>query len=200
MFNVIIGGMSIMWNCSPLYNIKVVLRKLVSTQAKRRGKRAMEVLKKLVRRKLMYHSYSMQFHGYISSPSSGRGSFTLAHGYHGSFSLRHWLQQSDLFPTLVANLALDEESVRRVGDDTVGGPAVSRKLRITRILMRDLLIGVNYLQSHGLSDIELRLENVHISPVDRHIKIAVAYKMQIEIAVGSVISCCVHARVICTVD
>ena len=38
------------------------------------------VLKKLVRRKLMYHSYSMQFHGYISSPSSGRGSFTLAHG------------------------------------------------------------------------------------------------------------------------
>nr|TKS17341.1 hypothetical protein D5086_0000014250 [Populus alba] len=128
---------------SPLYNIKVVLRKLVSTQAKRRGMRVMEVLKKLVRRKLMYHSYSMQFHGYISSPSSGRGSFTLAHGFHGSFSLRHWLQQSDLFPTLVANLALDEESVRRVGDDTVGGPAVSRQLRITRILMRDLLIGVS---------------------------------------------------------
>ncbi|KAJ6868120.1 hypothetical protein NC651_033232 [Populus alba x Populus x berolinensis] len=155
---------------SPLYNIKVVLRKLVSTQAKRRGMRAIEVLKKLVRRKLMYHSYSMQFHGYISSPSSGRGSFTLAHAYHCSFSLRHWLQQSDLFPTLEANLALDEESVRRVGDDTVGGPAVSRQLRITRILMRDLLIGVNYLQSHGLSDIELRLENVHISPEDRHIK------------------------------
>ncbi|KAG6735770.1 hypothetical protein POTOM_061567 [Populus tomentosa] len=145
---------------SPLYNIKVVLRKLVSTQAKRRGMRAIEVLKKLVRRKLMYHSYSMQFHGYISSPSSGRGSFTLAHGYHGSFSLRHWLQQSDLFPTLVANLALDEDSVRRVGDDTVGGPAISQQLRMTRILMRDLLIGVNYLQSHGLSDIELRLENV----------------------------------------
>ncbi|KAG6745596.1 hypothetical protein POTOM_050094 [Populus tomentosa] len=163
---------------SPLYNIKVVLRKLV--------------LKKLVRRKLMYHSYSMQFHGYISSPSSGRGSFTLAHGYHGNFSLRHWLQQSDLFPTLEANLALDEESVRRVGDDTVGGPAVSRQLRITRILMRDLLIGVNYLQSHGLSDIELRLENVHISPEDWHIII--------EIAVGSGSSCCVPARVICTVD
>nr|XP_034925584.1 LOW QUALITY PROTEIN: probable plastid-lipid-associated protein 14, chloroplastic [Populus alba] len=156
---------------SPLYNIKVVLRKLVSTQAKRRGMRVMEVLKKLVRRKLMYHSYSMQFHGYISSPSSGRGSFTLAHGFHGSFSLRHWLQQSDLFPTLVANLALDEESVRRVGDDTVGGPAVSRQLRITRILMRDLLIGVNYLQSHGLAHTELRLENVHISPVVRHIKV-----------------------------
>jgi hypothetical protein len=62
--------------------------------------------------------------------------------YHGSFSLRHWLQQSDWLPTLEATLALDEESVRRVGDDTVGGPAVSRQLRITRILMRDLLIGV----------------------------------------------------------
>jgi hypothetical protein len=62
--------------------------------------------------------------------------------YHGSFSLRHWLRQSDWLPILEATLALDEESVRRVGDDTVGGPAVSRQLRITRILMRDLLIGV----------------------------------------------------------
>ncbi|KAL9374751.1 hypothetical protein Peur_031630 [Populus x canadensis] len=145
--------MSIMWNCSPLHNIKVVLRKLVSTQAKCRGMRAIEVLKKLVRRKLMYHSYSMQVYGYISSPTSGRGSFTLVHGE--------------------ATLALDEESVRRVGDDTVGGPAVSRQLRITRILMRDLLIGVNYLHSHGLAHTELRLENVHISPVDRHIKVGI---------------------------
>ncbi|KAL9337319.1 hypothetical protein Peur_069088 [Populus x canadensis] len=158
---------------SPLHNIKVVLRKLVSTQAKRRGTRAIEVLKKLARRKLMYHSYSMQVYGYISSPTSGRGSFTLVHGYHGSFSLRHWLQQSDWLPTLEATLALDEESVRRVGDDTVGGPAVSRQLRITRILMRDLLIGVNYLHSHGLAHTELRLENVHISPVDRHIKVGI---------------------------
>ncbi|KAJ6868117.1 hypothetical protein NC651_033229 [Populus alba x Populus x berolinensis] len=151
---------------SPLYNIKVVLRKLVSTQAKRRGMRAMEVLKKLVRRKLMYHSYSMQFHGYISSPSSGRGSFTLAHwvcsvsvtplleifcfywtNLHFS-ACCVWMQFFPCFnfsiywlPTLEANLALDEESVRRVGDDTVGGPAVSRQLRITCILMRDLLIG-----------------------------------------------------------
>ena len=62
--------------------------------------------------------------------------------YHGSFSLRHWLQQSDWLPTLEATLALDEESVRRVGDDSVGGPAVSRQLRLIRILMRDLLIGV----------------------------------------------------------
>uniref|UniRef100_A0A6N2LXT6 Protein kinase domain-containing protein n=1 Tax=Salix viminalis TaxID=40686 RepID=A0A6N2LXT6_SALVM len=120
---------------SPLNNIKVVLRKLISTQAKRRGMRAIE--------------------------------------YHGSFSLRHWLQQSDWLPVLEATLALDEESVRRVGDDTVGGPAVSRQLRITRILMRDLLIGVNYLHSHGLAHTELRLENVHISPVDRHIKVGI---------------------------
>ncbi|KAJ0042279.1 hypothetical protein Pint_17713 [Pistacia integerrima] len=129
------------------------------------------VLKKLARRRLMYHSYSMQVHGHVSShKSNGRGSFTLVHGYHGSFSLRHWLQQSDWLPTLEATLALDEESVRRVGDDSVGGPAVSRQLRLIRILMRDLLIGVNYLHSHGLAHTELRLENVHISPVDRHIK------------------------------
>ncbi|EEF48954.1 ATP binding protein, putative [Ricinus communis] len=159
---------------SPLYNNKVVLRQLVSAQAQRRGKRAIEVLKKLVRRKLLYHSYSMQVHGYICSPAtSGSGLFTLVHGYHGSFSLQHWLQQSDWLPTLEATLALDEESVRRVGDDTVGGPAVSRQLRIIRILMRDLLIGVNYLHSHGLAHTELRLENVHISPVDRHIKVGI---------------------------
>uniref|UniRef100_A0A3N7FZS5 Protein kinase domain-containing protein n=1 Tax=Populus trichocarpa TaxID=3694 RepID=A0A3N7FZS5_POPTR len=54
-----------------------------------------------------------------------------------------------------------QESVRRVGDDTVGGPAVSRQLRITRILTRDFLIGVKYLHSHGLAYTELRLENVH---------------------------------------
>lgn len=65
--------------------------------------------------------------------------------YHGSFSLRHWLRQTDWLPTLEATLALDEESVRRVGDDTVGGPAVSRQLRVTRIVMRDLLIGVCYI-------------------------------------------------------
>ncbi|XP_061345695.1 probable plastid-lipid-associated protein 14, chloroplastic [Gastrolobium bilobum] len=159
---------------SPLYNSRVVLRQLSSAQAQRRGKRAIEVLKKLVRRKLLYHSYSMQVHGYISLPATGgSGSFILVHGYHGSFSLRHWLQQSDWLPTLEATLALDEESVRRVGEDTTGGPAVSRQLRLTRILMRDLLIGVNYLHSHGLAHTELRLENVHISPIDRHIKVGI---------------------------
>ncbi|XP_062120173.1 probable plastid-lipid-associated protein 14, chloroplastic [Humulus lupulus] len=159
---------------SPLYGSRVVLRRLISAQAQRRGKRAIEVLKKLVRRRLLYHSYSMQVHGYISSiTSSGRGSFTLVHGYQGSFSLRHWLQQSDWLPTLEATLALDDESVRRVGDDKIGGSAVSRQLRIIRILMRDLLIGVNYLHSHGLAHTELKLENVHICPVDRHIKVGI---------------------------
>ncbi|CBI23141.3 probable plastid-lipid-associated protein 14, chloroplastic [Vitis vinifera] len=159
---------------SPLNDTRVVLRQLISAQAKRRGKRAIEVLKRLVRRRLMYHSYSMQVHGYVPSPMIGDGgSFTLVHGYHGSFSLRHWLQLSDWLPTLEATLALDEESVRRVGDDTVGGPAVSRQLRLIRILMRDLLIGVNYLHSHGLAHTELRLENVHICPVDRHIKVGI---------------------------
>ena len=63
--------------------------------------------------------------------------------YHGSYSLRHWLQLSDWLPTLEATLALDEEWARRPGDDTVGGPAVTRQLRVTRILMRELLIGVS---------------------------------------------------------
>ncbi|KAH6784056.1 OBP3-responsive protein 1 [Perilla frutescens var. hirtella] len=157
---------------SPLFNTRVVLRRLVSTGAKRRGKRTIEVLKKLVRRRLMYHSYSMQVHGYVcSSTADNSGSFVLVHGCHGSSSLRHWLQQSDWLPTLEATLALDEESARRVGDDTVGGPAVSRQLRLIRVLMRDLLIGVNYLHSHGLAHTELKLENLHISPVDGHIKV-----------------------------
>ncbi|XP_028789412.1 probable plastid-lipid-associated protein 14, chloroplastic isoform X1 [Neltuma alba] len=153
---------------------EAVVKDVGSVQAQRRGKRAIEVLKKLVRRKLMYHSYSLQVHGYISLPADDhRGSFILVHGYHGSFSLRHWLQQSDWLPTLEATLALDEEYVRKVGEDTTGGPAISRKLRIIRILMRDLLIGVNYLHSHGLAHTELRLENLHISPVDRHIKVGI---------------------------
>ncbi|XP_022736046.1 probable plastid-lipid-associated protein 14, chloroplastic isoform X2 [Durio zibethinus] len=159
---------------SPLYDSRVVLRHLTSARAQRRGRRAIEVLKKLVRRRILYHSYSMHVYGYVSSQTSGgHSSFTLVHGYHGSFSLRHWLQQSDWLPTLEATLALDEESVRRVGDDSVGGPAVSRQLRLIRILMRDLLIGVNYLHSHGIAHTELRLENVHISPVDRHIKVGI---------------------------
>ncbi|XP_077227584.1 OBP3-responsive protein 1 [Tasmannia lanceolata] len=159
---------------SPLYNSGVVLRKLTSTQAQRRGRRALEVLKKLARRQLMYHSYAMQVHGYVSpSSSSDSSSFTLVHGYHGSYSLRHWLQLSDWLPTLEATLALDAECVKKVGDDRIGGPAISRQLRLIRILMRDLLIGVNYLHSHGLAHTELRLENVHISPVDRHIKVGI---------------------------
>jgi hypothetical protein len=64
--------------------------------------------------------------------------------YHGSYSLRHWLQLSDWLPTLEATLALDEEQARRVGDDSIGGPAVTRQLRLIRILMRDLLIGVSF--------------------------------------------------------
>lgn len=32
---------------------------------------------------------------------------------------------------------------------------------------------MNYLHSHGLAHTELRLENVHVSPVDRHIKVSV---------------------------
>ena len=31
---------------------------------------------------------------------------------------------------------------------------------------------VNYLHSHGLAHTELRLENVHISPIDKHVKVS----------------------------
>uniref|UniRef100_A0A2K1XGJ2 Protein kinase domain-containing protein n=1 Tax=Populus trichocarpa TaxID=3694 RepID=A0A2K1XGJ2_POPTR len=117
------------------------------------------------RRKLMYHSYSMQVMVILHLLVA----VVRLLWYMGYVLFLYWL------PTLKANLALDEESVRRVGDDTVGGPAVYWQLRITRILMRDLLIGVNYLHSHGLSDTELRLENVHISPVDRHIKVNASF-------------------------
>ncbi|WVZ69428.1 hypothetical protein U9M48_018216 [Paspalum notatum var. saurae] len=161
---------------SHLYGSTVVLRQLKSSQAKRRGRRALEVLKKLARRQMMYHSYALQVHGYIApgnASEKGDVPFVLVHGYHGSYSLRHWLQLSDWLPTLEATLALDEEQARRVGDDSVGGPAVTRQLRLIRILMRDLLIGVNYLHSHGLAHTELRLENVHVSPIDKHVKVGI---------------------------
>ncbi|KAL6842679.1 hypothetical protein ACP4OV_027523 [Aristida adscensionis] len=160
---------------SELYGSTVVLRRLTSSQAKRRGRRALEVLKKLARRQPMYDSYALQVHGYITPGNAMEddGPFILVHGYHGSYSLRHWLQLSDWLPTLEATLALDEEQVRRVGDDSVGGPAVTRQLRLIRILMRDLLIGVNYLHSHGLAHTELRLENVHVSPIDKHVKVGI---------------------------
>lgn len=38
---------------------------------------------------------------------------------------------------------------------------------------------VNYLHSHGLAHTELRLENVHVSPVDRHIKVSTVLSVQI---------------------
>ncbi|KAF8675844.1 hypothetical protein HU200_047335 [Digitaria exilis] len=161
---------------SELYGSTVVLRQLKSSQAKRRGRRALEVLKKLARRQMMYHSYALQVHGYITPSNAVEQEdvpFVLVHGYHGSYSLRHWLQLSDWLPTLEAMLALDEEQVRRVGDDSVGGPAVTRQLRLIRILMRDLLIGVNYLHTHGLAHTELRLENVHVSPIDKHVKVGI---------------------------
>lgn len=42
------------------------------------------MLKKLARRQLMYHSYSMQVHGYVFDGESGNeGLFTLVHGVSG---------------------------------------------------------------------------------------------------------------------
>eukprot|EP00252_Welwitschia_mirabilis_P019298 TRINITY_DN4421_c0_g1_i5.p1 TRINITY_DN4421_c0_g1~~TRINITY_DN4421_c0_g1_i5.p1 ORF type:complete len:536 (+),score=51.27 TRINITY_DN4421_c0_g1_i5:294-1901(+) len=159
---------------SSLNNARVVLRKLKGPIAQRRGRRALEVLKKLARRQFMYQLYATEIYGYIlPSTADDNCSFTLVHGHYGSYSLHHWLLRRDWLPALEAKLALDEDCARRVGDHTIGGPAVSRQLRIIRMLLRDLLIGVNYLHAHGLAHTELRLENVHISCADRHVKVGI---------------------------
>eukprot|EP00249_Psilotum_nudum_P022380 c28493_g1_i3 orf=307-2301(-) len=106
----------------------------------------------------------------LVSPRAQRwGKRALQH--YDNYSLHHWLLCEDWLPTLEARLSLDEECGRRVGDDRTGGPTVSRQLRLVQILMRDLLIGVNYLHSHGLAHTELRLQNVQISDADRHVKV-----------------------------
>ncbi|XP_012836494.1 PREDICTED: uncharacterized protein LOC105967610 [Erythranthe guttata] len=51
--------------------------------------RPYKVVKRLAHRRVMYHSYSVQVHGYIcSSTNDDSGSFALVHGYHGNSSLR----------------------------------------------------------------------------------------------------------------
>ncbi|KAH7288510.1 hypothetical protein KP509_31G029100 [Ceratopteris richardii] len=156
---------------SNLKGSKVVLRQLVGSRAQRWIRHAMQVIKKLVRRAAMYQSYATQIYGYILPCGIDKNGLTLVHGYYGDYSLHQWLLCKDWLPTLESRLALDEECGRRVGDDRTGGPAVLRHLRLIQILMRDLLIGVNYLHSHGFAHTELRLQNVHISEVDRHIKV-----------------------------
>ncbi|KAI5084614.1 hypothetical protein GOP47_0000783 [Adiantum capillus-veneris] len=156
---------------SPLKGSKVVLRQLVGSRAQRWRKHAMQVITKLVRRAVMYQSYATQIYGYILPHGVDKNVLTLVHGYYDDYSLHHWLLCEDWLPTLESRLALDEECARRVGDDRTGGPAVSRQVRLIQIVMRDLLIGVNYLHSHGFAHTELRLQNVHISKADRHIKV-----------------------------
>eukprot|EP00250_Pteridium_aquilinum_P011210 c19909_g1_i1 orf=316-2409(-) len=156
---------------SPLKGSKVVLRQLAGPRAQRWRKHAMQVITKLVRRTVMYQSYATQIYGYILPYGVDKNVLTLVHGYYDNYSLHQWFLCEDWLPTLESRLALDEECARRVGDDRIGGPAVSRQLRLIQILMRDLLIGVNYLHSHGFAHTELRLQNVQISEADRHIKV-----------------------------
>ncbi|MCO5549305.1 hypothetical protein L7F22_002773 [Adiantum nelumboides] len=153
---------------SPLKGSKVVIRQLVGSRAQRWRRHAMQVITKLVRRAVMYQSYATQIYGFILPHRVDKNVLTL---YYDDYSLHHWLLCEDWLPTLESHLALDEECARRVGDDRTGGPAVSRQLRFIQIVMRDLLIGVNYLHSHGFAHTELRLQNVHISKADRHIKV-----------------------------
>lgn len=156
---------------SPLMGSKVVLRQLAGSRAQRWRKHAMQVITKLVRRAVMYQSYATQIFGYILPYGVDKNVLTLVHGHYDDYSLHQWLLCENWLPTLESRLALDEECSRRVGDDRTGGPAISRQLRLIQIVMRDLLIGVNYLHSHGFAHTELRLQNVHISETDRHIKV-----------------------------
>ncbi|KAG6735768.1 hypothetical protein POTOM_061565 [Populus tomentosa] len=128
---------------SPLYNnIKAVLRKLVSIEEA--GSRHLDVYARdvsLSRRPLLEISCLLDKPSFLCMLRFV-SSFFILWLYHGSFSLRHWLQQSDWLPTLEANLLQWIRNLSGGGDDTVGGPVVSRQLQKTRKLMRDLLIGV----------------------------------------------------------
>ncbi|CAM6117860.1 unnamed protein product [Calypogeia fissa] len=158
---------------SPLKGLRVVLRQLASRRAQLWGQRALQVLSKLARREDLSLSYATQVHGYIrgSSGPDQNATLTLVHGYHGSYSLHQWLHFEDWLSELETSLSLDEEAVRRIGDDRTGGPAVSRQLRLIRILMRDLLIGVNYMHSRGYAHTQLHLKNLQVSEADRHVKV-----------------------------
>ncbi|BBN04328.1 hypothetical protein MPTK1_3g03690 [Marchantia polymorpha subsp. ruderalis] len=158
---------------SPLKGMRVVLRQLASPRAQRWGHRALQVISNLVPQQHMYMSYATRVHGYIlaSGGSDQSSTLTLVHGYHGSYSLHQWLHSEDWMSELESRLSLDEEVARRVGDDRLGGPAAHRHLRLVRILMRDLLIGVNYLHSRGYAHTQLRLQNIQISEADKHVKV-----------------------------
>ncbi|KAJ7539690.1 hypothetical protein O6H91_11G105400 [Diphasiastrum complanatum] len=160
---------------SHLKGMRVVLRQLNGARAQRWGHRALQVIARLIRREDLYHSYATCVHGYIlpSDGSSDLNCLTLVHGYYGNYSLHQWLLCADWLPNLEERLALDEEAVRRVGDHRTGGPTVSRQMRLIQVLLRDILIGVNYLHYHGLAHTELQLKNVHISAADRHVKVGI---------------------------
>ncbi|KAL2634677.1 hypothetical protein R1flu_006156 [Riccia fluitans] len=158
---------------SPLKGKRVVLRQLASPRAQRWGHRALQVISNLLPQQHMYSSYATRVHGYILAPggSDQTSTLTLVHGHHGSYSLHQWLHFEDWLSELETGLSLDEVVVRRVGDYRLGGPAAQRHLRLVRILMRDLLIGVNYLHSCGYAHTQLRLQNIQISEADRHVKV-----------------------------
>ncbi|KAL3693186.1 hypothetical protein R1sor_006837 [Riccia sorocarpa] len=158
---------------SPLKGKRVVLRQLASPRAQRWGHRALQVISNLLPQQHMYSSYATRVHGYILAPGSSDqiSTLTLVHGHHGGYSLHQWLHFEDWLSELETRLSLDEEVVRRVGDYRLGGSAAHRHLRLVRILIRDLLIGVNYLHTRGYAHTQLRLQNIQISEADRHVKV-----------------------------
>ena len=45
-----------------------------------------------------------------------------------------------------------------------------RQLRLLRLILRDVLIGLIQVHRRGMAHLDLRLQNVHVSAADRHVK------------------------------
>eukprot|EP00850_Spirogloea_muscicola_P015275 SM000116S24196 [mRNA] locus=s116:29813:34415:+ [translate_table: standard] len=167
---------------SLLQGSRVVLRMLTGKRAVRWGERALQVLPRLAKERDNWrHPYTVQVHGVIRSSRSadcnlGEPALTLIHGYYGRLSLQQWLLSQDWLPALESRLALGKEAARRIGDERTGGDAVSRQLRVVRVVLRDVLIAVNYVHSRGMAHLDLRLQNLQISAHDRHVKVGLLGK------------------------
>ncbi|GBG85163.1 hypothetical protein CBR_g39728 [Chara braunii] len=96
----------------------------------------------------------------------------LIHGYYGNYSLHQWLLMSDWLPHLEEKLAAGKKLAGDGGVIGGGGRSeVSRKLLLVRMIIRDILISINYLHNNGLAHTSLRLQDIHVSAADRHVKV-----------------------------
>ncbi|GAQ92235.1 Protein kinase [Klebsormidium nitens] len=159
---------------SSLRGRRVVLRQLIGKRAERWGRRALEVWQRVrAGRQHGLHPYMAAVHGFIPAGGKERP-LVLVHAFYGSYSLHQWLLCPDWLQRLEARLSLDpEEARRRLGDATTGGAQVSRQQRVIKMLLRDALIGVNYLHQRGLAHTTVTLRTVFLSAADKRLKLCV---------------------------